>query len=175
MKSRYEKEINEYLKNGGTIQRVESPKRTESDLLKESVTTVRDLEPHEVTAISWEQAMAETEEEREDKQYWTDLNKTLDRYIKKHKVPELMSAKLFWLDNEWVTCYTKGIVKLMMNPFGVTMKRNEMRKPKTIINYRDRVTQQEKNVDSRIVSTRPTHKVKGVEVIDGVEYYVLSV
>ena len=73
-------------------------------------------------------------------------------------------------------CYTKGIVKLMMmNPFGVTMKRNEMRKPKTIINYRDRVTQQEKNVDSRIVSTRPTHKVKGVEVIDGVEYYVLSV
>jgi len=55
------------------------------------------------------------------------------------------------------------------------MKRNEMRKPKTIINYRDRVTQQEKNVDSRIVSTRPTHKVKGVEVIDGVEYYVLSV
>ena len=65
MKSRYEKEINEYLKNGGTIQRVESPKRTESDLLKESVTTVRDLEPHEVTAISWEQAMAETEEERE--------------------------------------------------------------------------------------------------------------
>ena len=75
-----------------------------------------------------------------------------------------------------MTCYTKGIVKLMsMNPFGVTMKRNEMRKPKTIINYRDRVTQQEKNVDSRIVSTRPTHKVKGVEVIDGVEYYVLSI
>ena len=95
MKSRYEKEINEYLKNGGTIQRVESPKRTESDLLKESVTTVRDLETHEVTAISWEQAMAETEEESEDKQYWTDLNKTLDRYIKKHKVPELISAKLF--------------------------------------------------------------------------------
>ena len=41
----------------------------------------------------------ETEEEREDKQYWTDLNKTLDRYIKKHKVPELMSAKLFRLDS----------------------------------------------------------------------------
>ena len=29
-------------------------------------------------------------------------------------------------------CYTKGIVKLMsMNPFGVTMKRNEMRRNKT--------------------------------------------
>ena len=54
--------------------------------------------------------MAECEEETEDKRYWTDLNKTLDRYIKKHKVPELVSAKLFWLDKEWTTCYTKGIV-----------------------------------------------------------------
>jgi len=50
----------------------------------------------------------------------------------------------------------------------------EMKMPKTIINYRDQVTQQEFNVDSKIVSTRPTHKVKRVEVIDGVEYYVLS-
>ena len=49
-----------------------------------------------------------------------------------------------------------------------------MKLPKTIINYRDQVTQQEFNVDSKIVSTRPTHKVKRVEVIDGVEYYVLS-
>ena len=54
------------------------------------------------------------------------------------------------------------------------MKQSEMKRPKTIINYRDRVTQQEYNVDSKIVSTQPTHKVKGVEVIDGVEYYVLS-
>ena len=55
------------------------------------------------------------------------------------------------------------------------MKQSEMKRPKTIINYRDRVTQQEYNVDSKIVSTQPTHKVKGVEVIDGVEYYVLSI
>jgi hypothetical protein len=55
------------------------------------------------------------------------------------------------------------------------MKQSEMKRTKTVINYRDRVTQQEKNVDSKIVATRPTHKVKGVETIDGVEYYVLSI
>ena len=38
------------------------------------------------------------------------------------------------------------------------MKQSEMKRPKTIINYRDRVTQQEYNVDSKIVSTQPTHK-----------------
>jgi len=96
MKSRYEEQIKYFLNNGGTIDKVDYQNETEEGkLLKESVTAVRDLEPHEVTAISWEQAMAETEEEIEDKQYWTDLNRTLDAYIKKHKVPELMSAKLF--------------------------------------------------------------------------------
>ena len=55
------------------------------------------------------------------------------------------------------------------------MKQSEMKMPKRVINYRDRVTQQEYNVDSKIVSTQPTHKVKGVEVIDGVEYYVFSI
>ena len=100
MKSRYEEQIKYFLNNGGTIDKVHYHDETEEGkLLKESVTAVRDLEPHEVTAISWEQAMAETEEETEDKQYWTDLNRTLDAYIKKHKVPELMSAKLFWLDS----------------------------------------------------------------------------
>ena len=96
MKSRYEEQIKYFLNNGGTIDKVNYHDKTEEGkLLKESVTAVRDLEPHEVTAISWEQAMAECEEETEDKRYWTDLNKTLDRYIKKHKVPELVSAKLF--------------------------------------------------------------------------------
>jgi hypothetical protein len=55
------------------------------------------------------------------------------------------------------------------------MKQSEMKRPKRVINYRDRMTQQEYNVDSKIVSTQPTHKVKGVEIIDGVEYYVLSI
>mgnify|MGYP000465635513 CR=1 FL=1 len=96
MKSRYEEQINYFLNNGGTIDKVYYHDKTkEGKLLKESFTAVKELEPHEVTAISWEQAMAETEGETEDKQYWTDLNKTLDRYIKKHKVPELVSAKLF--------------------------------------------------------------------------------
>jgi uncharacterized lipoprotein YehR (DUF1307 family) len=56
-----------------------------------------------------------------------------------------------------------------------TMKQSEMKRVKRVINYRDQMTQQEYNVDSKIVSTQPTHKVKGVEIIDGVEYYVLSI
>ena len=56
-----------------------------------------------------------------------------------------------------------------------SMKQSEMKKVKRVINYRDQMTQQEKNVDSKIVSTRSTHKVKRVEEIDGVEYYVLSI
>jgi uncharacterized lipoprotein YehR (DUF1307 family) len=55
------------------------------------------------------------------------------------------------------------------------MKQSEMKRPKRVINYRDRMTQQEYNVDSKIVSTEPTHKIKGVEVIDGKKYYVLSI
>jgi len=54
------------------------------------------------------------------------------------------------------------------------MKQSEMKRTKTIINYRDQMTQQEYNVDSKIVSSRPTHKFKRVEVIDGVKYYVTS-
>ena len=100
MKSQYEKEINEYLKNGGTITQdhygssgVED--MVEGKLLQESVMVVKDLEPHEVTAISWSQAMAESDGEEEDKQYWTSLNRTLDTYIKKHNVPVLPSSKLY--------------------------------------------------------------------------------
>ncbi len=55
------------------------------------------------------------------------------------------------------------------------MKQSEMKRVKRVINYRDQMTQQEYNVESKIVSTQPTHKVKGVVIIDGVEYYVLSI
>ena len=97
MKSQYEKEINEYLKGGGTITQLNTPEKSyneEGKLLQESVTTVRDLEPHEVKSISWSQAMAETDGESDDKKYWTDLNRTLDNYIKKNNVPVLPSSKL---------------------------------------------------------------------------------
>ena len=122
MESQYQKEINEYLKNGGTVTQndfgvtgVED--MVEGKLLQESVTTVRDLEPHEVTAISWSQAMAETDGEDDDKKYWTDLNKTLDNYIRKNNVPVLPSSRLFWLDNIESVCYYKSIVnESMMNP-----------------------------------------------------------
>ena len=122
MESQYKKEINEYLKNGGTITQndfgvtgVED--MVEGKLLQESVTTVKDLEPHEVTAISWTQAMAETIGEDDDNQYWTQLNRTLDNYIKKNNVPVLQSSKLFWLDNIESVCYYKSIVnESMMNP-----------------------------------------------------------
>ena len=100
MESQYQKEINEYLKNGGTITENNSgvtgvEDMVEGKLLQESVTTVKDLEPHEVTAISWTQAMAETIGEDDDNQYWTQLNRTLDNYIKKNNVPVLQSSKLF--------------------------------------------------------------------------------
>ena len=97
MKSQYEKEINEYLKGGGTITQLKTPEKScneEGKLLQESVTTVRDLEPHEVKSISWSQAMAETDGEKEDKKYWTDLNRTLDNYITKNNVPVLPSSRL---------------------------------------------------------------------------------
>jgi hypothetical protein len=100
MISKYQKEIDEYLKNGGTITQdhygssgVED--MVEGKLLQESAMVVKDLEPHEVTAISWSQAMAESDGEEEDKQYWTSLNRTLDNYIKKHNVPVLPSSKLY--------------------------------------------------------------------------------
>jgi hypothetical protein len=100
MISKYQKEIDEYLKNGGTITQDHygsdvAEDMVEGQLLQESVTAVRDLEPHEVTAISWDQAMSESDGEDEDKQYWTSLNRSLDSYIKKHNVPELPSARLF--------------------------------------------------------------------------------
>ena len=97
MKSQYEKEINEYLKGGGTITQLNTPEKScneEGKLLQESVTTVRDLEPHEIKSISWSQAMAETDGEKEDKKYWTDLNRTLDNYITKNNVPVLPSSRL---------------------------------------------------------------------------------
>jgi hypothetical protein len=96
MISQYQKEIDEYLKNGGTItQDHYGSSGVEGKLLQESVMVVKDLEPHEVTAISWSQAMAESDGEEEDKQYWTSLNRTLDTYIKKHNVPVLPSSKLY--------------------------------------------------------------------------------
>jgi hypothetical protein len=49
-----------------------------------------------------------------------------------------------------------------------------MKMPKTPINYRDRVTAQERYVDNKRVSEEPTHKVTGVEWIDGKKYYVSS-
>ena len=98
MKSQYEKEINEYLKNGGTITQDHNGSTVEDmmegKLLQESVTTVRDYKPHEVKSISWSQAMSETDGEKEDTKYWTDLNRSLDSYIKKHNVPVLPSSKL---------------------------------------------------------------------------------
>ena len=50
-----------------------------------------------------------------------------------------------------------------------------MKRPKRHVDYGGRMTQQEMNVDSNIVSTRGTHKIKRVEIIDGKSYYVLDV
>jgi hypothetical protein len=55
------------------------------------------------------------------------------------------------------------------------MKQKDMKRPKVVIDYGRRVTQQEMNVDSNIESTRGTHKVKRIEVIDGKKYMVFDV
>ena len=55
------------------------------------------------------------------------------------------------------------------------MKQRDMKRPKRFVNYGGLMTQQEMNVDSNIESTRGTHKVKRIEVIDGKKYLVLDV
>ena len=50
-----------------------------------------------------------------------------------------------------------------------------MKRVKEHIDYGQKMTQQEMNVDSNIQSTRETHKVKRKEIIDGVEYFVFDV
>ena len=55
------------------------------------------------------------------------------------------------------------------------MKQKDMKRPKVVIDYGSRMTQQEMNVDSNIESTRETHKEKRIEVIDGKKYMVFDV
>ena len=50
-----------------------------------------------------------------------------------------------------------------------------MKRIKKIVDYSRRMYRQEMNVDSNIESTRGTHKVKRIEVIDGKRYLVLDV
>ena len=55
------------------------------------------------------------------------------------------------------------------------MKQKDMKQTKKIVDYGRLMTQQEMNVDSNIESTRGTHKIKRVEIIDGKSYYVFDV
>ena len=50
-----------------------------------------------------------------------------------------------------------------------------MKRIKKVVDYSRRMYRQEMNVDSNIESTRGTHKVKRIEVIDGKKYLVLDV
>ena len=54
------------------------------------------------------------------------------------------------------------------------MKKEYMRVKRPERDYSTRLFTAEANVDMKIESTCPTFKVKGVEVIDGVKYYVLK-
>ena len=55
------------------------------------------------------------------------------------------------------------------------MKKEYMRVKQSKKDYVNTMFTAEANVDMGIESTRPTFEVKGVEVIDGVKYYVLKV
>ena len=63
-----------------------------------------------------------------------------------------------------LSCYNKGV-----------MKKEYMRVKRTGRDYSTRLFRAEANVDMKIESTRPMMQIKGVEVIDGVKYYVLKV
>ena len=54
------------------------------------------------------------------------------------------------------------------------MKKEYMRVKQSKKDYVNTMFTAEANVDMGIESTRPTFEVKGVEVIDGVKYYVLK-
>ena len=58
---------------------------------------------------------------------------------------------------------------------GLIMKKKDMKQTKKIVDYGRLMTQQEMNVDSNVVSTRGTHRIKRVEIIDGKSYYVFDV
>ena len=53
------------------------------------------------------------------------------------------------------------------------MKKEYMRVKSTKRDYHNKMFTAEANVDMKIESTRPMIQIKGVEVIDGVKYYVL--
>ena len=53
------------------------------------------------------------------------------------------------------------------------MKKEYMRIKRTGRDYSTRLFTAEANVDMKIESTRPMMQIKGVEVIEGVKYYVL--
>ena len=53
------------------------------------------------------------------------------------------------------------------------MKKEYMRVKRTGRDYSTRLFTAEANVDMKIESTRPMIQIKGVEVINGVKYYVL--
>ena len=53
------------------------------------------------------------------------------------------------------------------------MKKEYMRVKRTGRDYSTRLFTAEANVDMKIESTRPMMQIKGVEVINGVKYYVL--
>ena len=54
------------------------------------------------------------------------------------------------------------------------MKKEYMRVKQPERNFSTRLWRAEANVDMGIESTRPMFEIKGVEVIDGVKYYVLK-
>ena len=79
------------------------------------------------------------------------------------RVAEKVSSKRNQYPLNFIMLHYKGI-----------MKKEYMRVKRPERDYSTRLFTAEANVDMKIESTCPTFKVKGVEVIDGVKYYVLK-
>ena len=73
--------VQEYLDRGGKITRL-SPTPAPQTVGAGFFTEESPAEPEMVRTVSWRELYEDVDPEREDKSYWTQLNKKLDKVLK---------------------------------------------------------------------------------------------
>ena len=76
--------VQEYLDRGGKINRL-SPSPAPQTVCAGFFSEESPAEPEMVRTVSWRELYEDVDPEREDKSYWTQLNKKLDKALKKLK------------------------------------------------------------------------------------------
>ena len=74
--------VEEYLNRGGKINRL-SPTPAPATVGAGFFSEESPAEPEMVRTVSWRELYEDVDPEREDKSYWTQLNKKLDKALKK--------------------------------------------------------------------------------------------